>query len=121
MIYTFENPDTKERVDIEQSMSDVHEYTDKNGLKWDRVFFAPNALVKDSIDPFSANKFVDKTRKPDTMGSMFDRAQELSEMRAEKCGGVDPLKAKAEKEWSETRLGRKLPKKNLDIKISNKK
>lgn len=30
-----------------QSMTEEHEYTDQNGLKWNRVFGTPTASVKD--------------------------------------------------------------------------
>ena len=43
--YIFENPETKERREVRQRMADVHEYTDENGLKWNRVFLAGNMSV----------------------------------------------------------------------------
>ncbi len=45
--YIFEHPETGECIEIQQSMSEEHEYTDKNGLKWKRLFCQPQASIKD--------------------------------------------------------------------------
>jgi len=50
-VYTYQNPHTGQTIDVSQSMIEEHEYTDQNGLKWNRVFSNPTASVKDkSID-----------------------------------------------------------------------
>lgn len=117
MIYTFEHPETQERVDVEMSMNSKHVFF-RDGIEWNRVFHAPNTFISDKIDPFSSKQFMDKTNKRDTIASISDRAAELSEMRAEKCGGIDPMKVQKEKEYSAARRGRKIPKKVKDMEIT---
>ena len=45
--YLFEHPDTGQVIEIQQSMSEEHEYIDSNGLKWIRLFCQPQASIKD--------------------------------------------------------------------------
>ena len=42
-----------------------------------------------------------------TMGDMWDYSKELSDKRKEVMGGTDPLRKKAEKEYSKKRKGMK--------------
>ena len=37
-IYVYKHPDKENYIEVVQSMNDVHEYTDKDNLKWKRVF-----------------------------------------------------------------------------------
>jgi len=46
-IYLYENPNNGEVIEIEQSMSEPHEFFDREGVKWKRVFTNPTASVKD--------------------------------------------------------------------------
>jgi hypothetical protein len=109
-IYTYEHPETGETVDIVQTMSEEHSYTDENGLKWKRVFQVPMASSDSQIDPNDPKAFVDATRnKKGTMGDMLDKSQELSQKRADKNGGVDPVKDKFFKDYSAQRKGAKHP------------
>lgn len=55
-IYLFEHPESGEVREIEQSMSQAHEYVDKNGLKWNRIFTNPTASVKDKKIDLRSNK-----------------------------------------------------------------
>ena len=74
-------------------------------------FLAPNASIDSDIDPFNGRQFVDNTAaKKGTMGDMLDYSKELSQKRAEKNGGVDPVKQKYYKKYSESRGGAKHPK-----------
>ncbi len=45
-LYEYKNPNTEEVIEISQGMNDPHEYVDDNGLKWERLFFSPQAAVK---------------------------------------------------------------------------
>jgi len=109
-IYTYEHPETGERVDIVQTMNEDHSYTDENGLKWNRVFSIPNASTDSQIDPNNPQAFLDATRnKKGSMGDLLDMSKELSEKRADKNGGSDPVKDKFFKEYSDSRKGAKHP------------
>lgn len=107
-LYTYRNPKTGEEVDLVQGMNDIHEFTDENGLKWDRVFYAPNASIDTRTDEFSQQKFIDRTAsKKGSVGDMLDYSAEMSAKRAEKAGGVDPVKKKYLEDYSAKRKGAK--------------
>lgn len=91
-IYIFENPKTKETVEIIQKMNDKHEYKDKDGLEWKRVFVNPCATFDTQIDPFSKSDFIKKTKNiKATIGDMWELSENLSKKR-EKSRGLDPVK-----------------------------
>ena len=46
-IYLFQHPQTNEVIEIIQPMAQVHEYIDKHGVQWQRVFTKPTASIKD--------------------------------------------------------------------------
>lgn len=100
-LYEYQHPNKEEkRVYVIQKMDDVHEYFDENGLKWNRVFGIPNARIDGEIDPFSERAFKEKTKDfKGTIGDLYDMSQELSEKRAKKRGGVDPVKDKSIKDY----------------------
>jgi predicted nucleic acid-binding Zn ribbon protein len=50
--YVYQNPNTGEVIEVMQSMKEKHEYTDSEGVKWNRVFLNPNASIDTKIDPF---------------------------------------------------------------------
>jgi len=105
-LYTYENPDTGETVDVLQSMNEEHSYTDQNGLKWKRVYLIPNASVDSQIDANSSTAFIDATKnKKGTYGDLLDKSRELSEKRAKTYGGSDPIKEKFFKDYSANRKG----------------
>jgi len=107
-LYVYEHPKSGKQVEVVQGINDEHSYTDKKGLKWNRVFTPPNVSVDSKINEFSEKEFVEKTRtKKGTVGDLLDRSKELSEKRAQKNGGVDPLKNKFFKEYSKKRRGKK--------------
>jgi hypothetical protein len=89
MIYIYENPDSKERIEVVQGMNDEHVYA-QNGVQWDRVWTIPHTSIDTKIDPFSSRDFLNKTNKKGTIGDLQDRAQELSHMRKDKLG-KDPI------------------------------
>ena len=109
-IYVYKHPKKEEYIEILQGMNDEHVY-EQDGLAWERVFLAPNASIDSDIDPFNGRQFVDNTAaKKGTVGDMLDYSKELSQKRAEKNGGVDPVKQKYYKNYSKTRGGAKHPK-----------
>jgi len=110
-LYTYEHPITEETVDVLEKMDTTHVYIDKDGVKWKRVFHAPNASIDSQSDPFSSRAFVDKTgASSGTYGEMIDRSKEMSDKRKDKLG-YDPVQKKFFKEYSKKRNG---VKHNLD-------
>lgn len=109
-LYVYQHPETEEHVEIFQGMNDKHEYIDDEGTSWKRVFLAPNMTLDTDIDPFSQADFVRTTgNKKGTMGEMMDLSKDLSRQRAEKNGGVDPIKEKGYKAY-EKKTGKPHPK-----------
>ena len=109
-IYVYKHPEKEEYIEVLQGMNDEHVY-EQDGLVWERVFLAPNASIDSHIDPFNGRQFVDNTAaKKGTVGDMLDYSKELSQKRAEKNAGVDPVKQKFYKNYSESRGGAKHPK-----------
>lgn len=107
-IYIYENPETNETIEVFQSMSEKHIYIDKEGLEWKRVFIPSQLKTEASIDPWSSNDFVEKTKNSKgSYGDMLDRSAELSQKRADKNGGVDPIKKKYFNDYSKKRGGAK--------------
>lgn len=107
-LYTYKHPDTGEEKDVLQSMNDEHVYIDESGIEWSRVFYAPNASIDSNIDPFSQRQFTDSTgEKKGTMGDMLDYSAEMSQRRAEKAGGVDPVKQKYFNDYAAKRNGQR--------------
>lgn len=107
-MYIFENPETKEEIEVFFHMNDEKKYVDDNGLEWKRVFISSQLNTEASIDPWDNNSFVNSTAKmKGTVGDMLDKSAELSSMRAEKNGGVDPLKKKYFENYSKERNGTK--------------
>jgi hypothetical protein len=109
-VYIYQNPKSKQVVELIQSINDTHEYTDESGLKWDRVYTVPQVGIDTKLDAFSTgNDFVEKTKnKKDSIGHLWDRSKELSEKRKSKFG-EDKLKTKYLENWSKKRKGRKPP------------
>ena len=95
-IYIYKNPDTKEFIEIIQTMSEEHIYVDEFGLEWKRVFTVPHASIDTKNDAWSHNDFIEKTGKmKGTVGDVLDYSAELSERRAQSDGKEDPVKRKA--------------------------
>jgi len=109
-VYIYENPKTKDVIEIIQSVNDEHIYIDKNGLKWNRIFTVPQVGIDTKLDAFSTSKeFAEKTRnKKDNVGQLWDRSKELSEKRKDKFG-EDKLKNAYLDKWSKKRKGKKPP------------
>jgi hypothetical protein len=105
-IYLYQCPYTEQVKEVYQSMNEDHRYSEDD-VEWNRIFTVPQAQIDGKINCWSVNKFVEKTSKPDTYGALIERSSELSQKRAEQNGGVDPIRAKAEKDYSRLRKGRK--------------
>ena len=105
-IYIYKHPEEEIYEEVVQGMNDPHIFS-KDGVEWQRVFLVPNAAISASDDPFNGNSFVEKTANmKGTFGDMMDYSAELSEKRADKRGGEDPLKKKLFKDY-EKRVGKK--------------
>lgn len=106
-IYLFKNPKTGKIVSVFQQMNEEHVHSE-DGIKYERVFTVPNAQIDSDIDIDSSEKFIEKTGKmKGTLGEIWDYSQELSNKRAEKNGGIDPVRQKAEEKYSKKRRGMK--------------
>ena len=93
-IYVYKHPEEELYEEVLQGMNDPHVFS-KDGVEWQRVFLSPNASISSNSDPFNSNAFLDKTANmKGTVGDMMDYSAELSEKRAEKSGGVDPIRKK---------------------------
>jgi hypothetical protein len=66
----------------------------EDGLEWKRIPSLPLVAFDTKVDPFSDKDFVKATAKGGTYGDLLDRSKEMSEQRADKNGGVDPIKEK---------------------------
>ena len=110
-IYVYQHPDSKKIIEVVQSVHDPHQYIDEKGIKWNRVFTAPELNTQGSLDVNCTEKqFSEFTKnKRDKLGDLWDRSAELSEKR-KKIYGEDPIKKKFESDWSKKRKGKKLPK-----------
>jgi hypothetical protein len=107
-IYIYKHPEQEEYTEVFQTMMEDHVYFDSEGLEWKRVFTTPNMSIDSQIDPYSSKEFVEKTGgKKGTMGDMMDYSKEMSHIRAEKNGGIDPVKEKYYKDYSAKRKGAK--------------
>ena len=86
--YDFSNPnDDSDIRSVFQGINDIHELI-VDGIKWDRIFSVPQIAAQGlKVDCRSEKQFMDRTAKGGTMGELWDRAGELSQMRVEKYGG----------------------------------
>jgi len=106
-IYIYQNPKTEEYIEVIQTMAEDHVYHDDQGLEWKRVFTTPNMAIDLETDPFDTVQFLDKTQNAGTMGDLWDRSAEMSSKRADKNGGVDPMKENYFSKYSKERGGAK--------------
>ena len=107
--YIFEHPESGEIIEVIQKIKERHAYIDEEGVKWNRVFTAPNTNVDTNIDPFSSKEFTEKTRnKSQSLGDLWGRSRELSEKR-KKSLGHDPVEKEFFKDYSKKRKGMKHP------------
>ena len=64
-VYIFQNPKTKEYKEIFLAL-DAEKVYHENGIKWQRIFLAPNVSVDTQIDANSEQDFVEKTKRKKT-------------------------------------------------------
>ena len=108
-IYLYENPEDGRVIELIQGMNEDHSYIDEKGVEWKRVFTSPNANFDSQIDPFSQSDYrTATTNKNGTLGDMMDLSKELSQQRADKNGGVDPI-AEKHRDNYEKNTGNKHP------------
>ena len=108
-IYVYKHPYREEYREVFQGMNDEHVYEEED-VEWKRVFLSPNASIDNSIDPFNKQQFMDATyNKKGTVGDMMDLSKEMSEKRAEKSGGKDPVKEKFYNKYAKERKGSQHP------------
>ena len=112
-LFIFQHPKTGKIVEIVLGINDEKIYIDKKGVKWDRVYTAPQMSVDTKIDPSSASEFDRKfANKKHSIGDLWDSSAELSQKR-EKIMGKDPIKEKSIENYAKDRKGRK-PRMNKD-------
>lgn len=93
--YIYINDDTNETIEVFQGINDKHEYFDDSGKKWRRVFTTPQVNAIGKFDAWKSRDFVEKTgNMKGTVNDLWQKSEELSQERAEKHGGVDPIKQK---------------------------
>lgn len=112
MVYQFINTKTGEIVDVVMPMKEYKHYkgTNDNEDFWERVYDIPQVNIGNSkvVDPFDSKAFVNKTGgMSGTYGDLLDYSAELSQKRAEKAGGEDPIKRKYFDEYSKKTGGKK--------------
>ena len=104
--YDYSNPDDpSDIISLWQSVHEEHSYT-IGGVKWDRVWTVPQIGIDTKIDGFDEKKFLDKTSKGGKMGDIWNLSEEMSGKRADKAGGIDPIKAASDKKYSDDRGGK---------------
>ena len=119
-IYVYKHPDEEEFREVLQGMNDEHVYEEED-VEWKRVFLSPNASIDNSIDPFNNQQFIDATyKKKGTVGNMIDLSAELSSKRAEKAGGIDPVKEKFYRNYAKERGGAEHPNRIKEKGFENK-
>ena len=109
--YCFAHTKTGEVHTVVMHMNDDKVYlgpkgTDKAGT-WKRVWTKPQASIDTRVDPYSSKDFAKATAKKDTVGALWDRSKELHLKRADKEGGVDPVRNKFYQDYSRKNKGRK--------------
>ena len=106
-IYIYKHQESEQYKEIIQTMNEDHVYKDESGVEWSRVFTTPNMAVDIDTDPFSQNQFIEKTQNAGTMGDLWDRSAEMSAKRADKNGGLDPMKKDYFSNYAKERGGAK--------------
>jgi len=106
-LYVFQHPENENLTkDIFFHMNDEKTYIDKEGVEWNRVFLGSQLSCEAAIDPWSNADFVNKTaNKKGSYGDLMDKSAELSAQRAKENGGIDPVKQKYYKNYSDKRGG----------------
>lgn len=111
-LYSFTNKTTGQSEDIFFSYKEVpkigEEWMDETGEIWIRATHLPQAAPNGlkPIDPHSSKQFVNKTgAMKGTVGDLWTASEELSAKRAEKNGGIDPVREKHFDQFEKSRRG----------------
>jgi hypothetical protein len=107
--YIYQHPKTEQVIEVQQGITESHEYTDDQGVKWNRVFTVPNASIPNMtrIESGSEQDFMRRTEGfKGSIGDLMDASKELSDKRSE-LSGKDPVKQKFFKDYSQGRNGLK--------------
>jgi hypothetical protein len=112
MVYQFRNKKTGKIIDVIMPMKDYKHYKGENNNEehWERVYDCPQVNIGNGkvVDPFDSKAFVNKTGgMSGTYGDLLDYSSELSERRAQKAGGEDPLKRKYFDDYKKKTNGKK--------------
>lgn len=83
--------------------------TDPDGAKWKRLATKPRASFDTKLDPFSAADFVRATNRKDSMGSLWERSEEMSRKREELTGDRDPVKCQFYDRYAKKHRGKRHP------------
>ena len=62
-IYSYRHPTNGKVVEVKQTMTEEHCYTDSHGVKWLRVFDSPQASVKDEKLDLNSPKDIKKYKE----------------------------------------------------------
>ena len=98
--YVFQKVGTEETQEFFFSMKEVPSFgtvIQRDGFKWKRLMTRPQTVMTGlkALDPYSPQAFINKTgQMKGTLGDLFDASKELSERRAEKAHGKDPIRQK---------------------------
>jgi hypothetical protein len=106
--YIYQNPESGEVKEVIQRMTDTHEYYE-DGLKWLRVFSVPRMAIDSQVDITNIEGWRKYTNKKGTVGDIMDASAEASSRRAERNGGLDPVKEKFFQDYSKQRKGKLHP------------
>lgn len=88
---------------------------DSDGTQWKRVATKPRASCDTVLDPFSAADFVRATNRKDTIGSLWDRSEEMSRKREEKTGEPDGVKQKFYDNYARKHKNRRHPQEMKEV------
>jgi len=105
-IYRYKHPNKENFVEVIQSMTEPHEYVDKDGKKWERIYQNPNVGISTQIDG-SKESFMNATNKKCSLGDMWEASEISSEKRA-KSQGKDSVKEAFHKTYSDKTKGKKI-------------
>lgn len=93
-------------------MSEPHEFSSVDGVKWERCYLSPRVGFSSKIDG-SKESFMSATNKKCSVGDLWEASAESSQKR-EKQYGKDTVKEKFHESYSEMTKGKKILSKFLE-------
>jgi len=109
--YVFQKVGSEETKEFAFSMKDAPSFgkvIQREGAKWKRLMVNPQVACAGlkALDPYSPKDFVNKTgQMKGTLGDLWDASKELSERRAQREGGADPLRKKYFTDYKKRKRG----------------